>query len=148
MSHSPHDLPPDDLREVAAALRENRPQLDPLELDSIKLRAMRGNTPTTARRRLFTTLATRSRLTAFLTTGFVLVGSGGAYAIAGGGGSFGFGDFGFGKDDGGSAGFHQYHPPCQPGHGYGDDKHCHVFPPPPPPPHEKDKGGDKGHGHD
>jgi hypothetical protein len=128
MSHSQHDnnLPPDDHQEVASLLRENRPQLDPLELDNIKLRAMRGARPTT-RRRLFTGLATRSRLTALLTTGFVVVGSGGAYALAGGGGSFG--DLGLGKGDGGSAAFHQYKPPCKPGHGYGDKNHCHIFKP-------------------
>src|SRR5665213_767319 len=95
----------DDLQGVADVLRDQRPALEPLELDRIKLRAMSGARRSTSPRKGF---LMRSRLTTFLTVGFLAVGTGGALAMFGGGG-LGIGDHG------GSASYHQYRPECPPG---------------------------------
>ena len=72
---------PDDLQDTARSLRDQRPALEPLELDQIKLRAMSG-----ARRKKGSGFGagTRSRATAFLTVAFLTVGTGGALALHGG----------------------------------------------------------------
>jgi hypothetical protein len=106
MNHQEPHLP-DDLGDIADMLRAERPELDALTLDRIKLQAMSGARRTSRRRLGY---SVRPRLAALLTAGFVAVGSGGAFAFAGDG--FKFTDLGKGK---GSAGFSQYKPPCPPG---------------------------------
>ncbi len=72
----------DELQEVADVLRDRRPALEPLELDAVKLRATSGaGGSTSPRKRSFM----RSRLTTLLTVGFLAVGTGGAFALYGGG---------------------------------------------------------------
>jgi hypothetical protein len=138
MSHQEPHLP-EDLRDVADMLSAERPELDPLTLDRIKLQAMRGRRPVRSRG---LGLAVRPRLMALLTTGLVAIGGGGALAYAGGGGSFDFG-----KGSVASAADHQYRPPCPKGeHPKGKHHLCvpdkglggyGTLPPPP-------KGGVKG----
>src|ERR1700689_712144 len=73
---------PDDLQDIASSLREQRSSLEPLELDRIKLRAMSG-----ARRKKKSSglgAGARSRVTALLTVGFLVLGTGGALALHGG----------------------------------------------------------------
>ncbi len=97
-------------------LRDGRPKLDPLTRDAVKLRALSGARRTTSQRQKGFPM--RPRLTAFLTAGFLALGTGGALALSGGGG-------GAGHAGGGSASFHQYRPPrpCPPG--YREvDRHC------------------------
>ena len=107
----------DELREVADALRDQRPTLDPLTLDAIKLRAMsRARRSTSSPAKGF---FMRSRLTTVLTVAFLSLGTGGALAVAGGE------DFGLGGHDGSSAACTQY----RPGNGFGDKNHCHTGPP-------------------
>ncbi|TMK97677.1 MAG: hypothetical protein E6G34_08230 [Actinobacteria bacterium] len=106
----------DELREVADALRDQRPTLDPLTLDAIKLRAMsrrRRSTSSQAKGVLM-----RSRLTTLLTVGFLSLGTGGALAVVGGVPPFN-------SSDEGSASCTQY----RPGNGFGDKNHCHTGPP-------------------
>jgi hypothetical protein len=106
----------DDLEQVAELLRDQRPTLDPVALDTVKLRAMsRARRPASS---LVKGLFMRSRLTTILTVGFLSIGTGGALAVVGGA------HFGLGGDDG-SASCEQY----RPGNGYGDKNHCHTGPP-------------------
>jgi hypothetical protein len=111
----------DDLQEVADALRDRRPTLEPLELDRIKLRAMSGARRSTSPRK---GLFMRSRMTTLLTVGFLTLGTGSALALCGGGG-FGFG---FGGQ-GGSASYHQYRPECPTGYEFSGHG-CRKIPPP------------------
>jgi hypothetical protein len=108
---------PGDLQDVASSLRDQRPTLEPLELDRIKLRAMSG-----ARRKKSSGLGAgaRSRATAFLTVAFLAVGTGGALALHGGKGVES------GKHH--SASFHQYRPCKTSLSGYGGK--CVPVPPP------------------
>jgi flagellar biosynthesis GTPase FlhF len=85
---------PDDLQEVADALRDERPALSPLELDRVKLRAMSSARHSTSPRK---GSFMRSRLTTVLAAAFLALGTGGALALSDGGGS-----------SGGSASFHEY----------------------------------------
>jgi hypothetical protein len=129
-SHREKDLD-DDLREVVDILRSRRPTLDPLAHDAIKLRAIkRARRPASSPQKGF---FMRSRLTALLTVVFLSLGTGGALACVSWVEGDGFG-FGFGGHDGASASCEQY----RPGHGYGDQNHCHTGPP-------GQEGGDHGH---
>jgi hypothetical protein len=125
---------PDDLLEVAELLRDERPTLDPLALDAVKLRAMsRARRSTPSRRKGF---LLRSRLTMLLTVAFLGLGTGGALALVGGGGLGLLGGHG-----GGSASFSQYRD-CDHGIGKGKDRECHG--------HEGEHGKageEHGHGH-
>src|SRR5665213_519577 len=112
----------DDLQGVADVLRDQRPALEPLELDRIKLRAMSGARRSTSPRKGF---FMRSRLTTFLTVGFLAVGTGGALAMIGGGGGFGVGG---GHDA--NASYHQYRPECPPGYEFTGGRYCRKIPPP------------------
>lgn len=104
----------DDLQEVAELLHDQRPELDPLALDRVKLRAMSAARRTSSMRdRGF---FMRSRLTTLLAAAFLTLGTGGALALAGGGGS--------GHHDGGSASFSQYRT-CEHGNGNGGNNECH-----------------------
>ena len=107
----------DGLQEVVDALHDQRPVLDPLALDAIKLRAMRGARRSTSSRAKGFFM--RSRLTTALTIAFLSLGTGGALAVVGGA------DFGLGGNDGNSASCTQY----RPGNGFGDKNHCHSGPP-------------------
>jgi hypothetical protein len=125
-AHGPEPVP-DDLRGVADALRDRRPTLDPLALDRVKLRAMSGaRRSSSARGRGF---FMRSRLSTVLAVGFLILGTGGALAVAGGGNG--------GKKGGGNASFHQYRPRCERGKNHRGDRDCHGKPP------EHKKGGKK-----
>ena len=100
MSHSHEDEHlPDDLRHVADALRNERPTLDPLALDRVKLRAMSAVRRSTSSRHKGSFM--KRHLTTLFTVGFLVLGTGGTMALAGGGN---------GKDGGGSASFSQYRP--------------------------------------
>src|ERR1700686_1536926 len=117
----------EDLQKVADVLREGRPTLDPLALDRVKLRAMsaaRRSTSSTHKGSFM-----KSRITALVSVGFLILGTGGTMALAGGDG---------GGSSGGSASFHQYRPPCEHGKGRGDDHECHG--------HGGGGGGDHGGG--
>ena len=94
---------PDDLREIAGVLRQERPALEPLRLDAIKLRAIAG-----ARRPVQSKKGALvgSRLTVLLTVIFLVLGTGGALALCGSG-SFGQGS--------GNAGYWQYRTGCPSG---------------------------------
>src|SRR6476660_6297937 len=106
----------DELRKVADALRDQRPTLDPLTLDAIKLRAMsRARRSTSSRAK---GVLMRPRLTTLLTAGFLCLGTGGAPAVAGGVPPFS-------SSDGGRASCEQY----RPGNCNGDKNHCHTGPP-------------------
>ncbi len=120
MSHTP-DVP-DDLQEIADALRKDRPALEPLELDAVKLRAMSAAHRSTGRVKRS---LVKSHLTALLTVGFLAVGSGGALAVCGSG------PITKQPPGGGSASCAVYK--------------CCKTPPPPPPPKcpPKGKGGIK-----
>jgi hypothetical protein len=108
---------PDDLQALADALRRQRPTLDPLALDGIKLRAItRARRAGSSRQKGF---FMRSRLTTLFTVAFLSLGTGGALAVAGGH------DFGLGSSNNSSASCEQY----RPGNGYGDKNHCHTGPP-------------------
>src|SRR6266568_4732039 len=101
----------DELREVADALRDQRPTLD-----AIKLRAMSRRRRSTSSRAKGVLM--RSRLTTLLTVGFLSLGTGGALAVVGGVPPFS-------SSDEGSASCTQY----RPGNGFGDKNHCHTGPP-------------------
>jgi hypothetical protein len=120
MSHSDrHEHVPDDLEPLAAMLRDQRPTLDPLALDRIKLRAIsRARRASTASPRRKGILM-RSRLTTLLTIAFFGLGTAGALALVG------HEDFGLGGHSGGSASFNQYRGGC----GFGDKNHHHTGPP-------------------
>jgi hypothetical protein len=118
---------PDDLQDVGDQLRDQRPALEPLELDRIKLRAMSGARRSSSQgRRAFV----RSPLMSLLTVVFLIMGTGGALAL--GGGFKNIGNFGFKKGNpyGGSASLHVYH--CPPGYILVSGKKCIPLPPPPP----------------
>jgi len=107
---------PDSLRAVGEWLRDQRPTLEPLELDRVKLRAMsRARGSVSAGPRAFA----RSRLASLFTIAFLVIGTGGALALCG---TKSFGNAGGG---GGSASYGQYRT-CGP-HGY---KQCPKPPPP------------------
>lgn len=150
-----HESLPEDLQEVVEELRQQRPSLEPLELDRIKLRAMSGaRRPGSSQQGGF---SMRSRVTTLLTIGFLAVGTGGALALSGGGGGLGLGG-----DHAGSASYNQYRPPCD--RRDRDKRHCRpkcppgqelsgygCKPPPPPPcrPHYSYQSGHcrySGHG--
>jgi len=59
----------------------------------------------------------RSRLSTVLAVGFLILGTGGALAVAGGGNG--------GKKGGGNASFHQYRPRCERGKNHRADRDCH-----------------------
>ena len=123
----------DDLLEVADVLRDQRPTLDPLALDAIKLRAMsRTRGAASSRAKGF---FMRSRLTTVLTVAFLSLGTGGAVAFVGGGG--------FSLGGGESASCTQY----RPGNGFGDKNHCHTGPPGQTGEHPGKSGEAPGHGH-
>jgi len=123
---------PDELQEVVHLLHEQRPALTPLELDRVKLRALRsaGRSAPSLGRGSFL----RSRLAAVLTVAFLVLGTGGALA------TFGGEDFGSSGPHGASAADHEYGE-CKPGHGFGDKNHCHTGPP-----GQENKGGSGGPG--
>ena len=112
-----HERLPHGLRDVADLLRDERPTLDPLALDRIKVRAMgrARRAPISRRKGIFM----RSRLTTLLTIAFFGLGTGGAVAFVGGG------DLGLGGHHSGSASFSQY----RPGWGCSDKNHTHTGPP-------------------
>ena len=98
-------------------LRSQRPQLQPLELDRIKLRAMSGARRSTASQRKGFFM--RTRLATFVTVAVLALSAGTAAAC--------FIDFGGGYGGyfgGGSAGYHQYRPPCQTGWNMGNNGRC------------------------
>jgi hypothetical protein len=119
----------DDLQEVADVLREQRPTLDPVALDRVKVRAMSAARRSRSSRDKGFFM--RSRLTTLLVAASLTLGTGGAIALADGGANDIFG--------GGSAGFHQYKE-CDHGKdcGKGGEKGKGG---------DKGKGGEKGHGH-
>src|SRR6185437_6905494 len=118
MSHSHEDEHlTDDLRHVADVLRDGRPQLDPLALDRVKLRAMQAARRSTSRPK---GSFMKQRLTTLFAAGFLVLGMGGTLALAGGGD---------GKDGGGSASYHQYRPECPAGYVL-SGRHCVPVPPP------------------
>jgi hypothetical protein len=96
----------EDLQEVADALSDSRPVLDPLALDRVKLRAMSAARRSAAPRDKGYSM--RSRLTTLLAAAFLVLGTGGALAGSDGGGS-----------SGGSASISQYR--CPTGH---SGRHC------------------------
>ena len=59
----------------------------------------------------------RSRLSTVLAVGFLILGTGGALAVAGGGNG--------GQKGGGNASFHQYRPRCERGKNHRGDRDCH-----------------------
>jgi hypothetical protein len=97
----PEERLPDELRAVADALRDQRPALEPLALDRIKLRAMSATRRSRSSQRKGRLM--RTRLATMLTIGFVFLGSSAALAWVGGE------NFGLVGGSGGSAGFAQYH---------------------------------------
>ena len=106
-------------------LRAQRPQLQPLELDGIKLRAMSGarrsTQSTPSRQKGF---FMRTRLATFLTVG--------ALALSGGTAAACFIDFGGGYGGffgGGSSSYWQYRPPCPTGWNMGFNGKCAKAPP-------------------
>jgi hypothetical protein len=104
--HDPHQLP-EELREVAERLHREATRPTEMELDHLKLRAMRGaRSPVHGRRGSLM----KSRIVTLLTIAALTVGAGGTFAIAGGGGG-----------DSGSAAKSQY----KPGKGCGDTNHVH-----------------------
>ena len=123
MSHS-HDQDrfSAELEKVADALRDGRPKLDPLTLDGIKVRAMAAARRSDTSRQKGT--AMKQRLTTVLAAAFLVLGTGGTFALAGGGD---------GQGSGGSASYHQYRPECPPGYVL-QGKHCRPIPPPHCPP--------------
>jgi hypothetical protein len=114
-----HERFPDDLEALAAMLREQRPTLDPLALDRIKMRAIGRARRATAPSPRAKGILMRSRLTTLLTIAFFALGTGGALALVG------HVDFGLGGARGGSASFNQYRGGC----GFGDKNHHHTGPP-------------------
>jgi hypothetical protein len=101
---------PDELREVADRLRDERAQASPVELDEIKLRTMAR--AGSARRK---GAPLRSRLVvALLSLGLVTAGTTGVVAAGGGNGN-----------GNGNSSSSQY----KPGLGCGDTNHIHTGPP-------------------
>jgi hypothetical protein len=125
-SHNHDEHFSEDLQKVADVLREGRPTLDPLALDRVKLRAMSAARRSTSSPHKGSFM--KSRITALVSVGFLMLGTGGTMALAGGDG---------GGSSAGSASFHQYRPPCEHGQGRGGDHECHG--------HEGEHG-DGGHG--
>ncbi|HEV3070420.1 MAG TPA: hypothetical protein VGY76_03220 [Solirubrobacteraceae bacterium] len=125
-SHNHDEHFSEDLQKVADVLREGRPTLDPLALDRVKLRAMSAARRSTSSPNKGSFM--KSRITALVSVGFLMLGTGGTMALAGGDG---------GGSSAGSASFHQYRPPCDHGQGRGGDHECHG--------HEGEHG-DGGHG--
>jgi|GEM_PF-2983406 len=99
---------PDPLEDVAEHLRNQRPRLEPLEVDRIKLRAMSGarGSASSKRKRFFM----RSRLVALLTVAMLALGTGSAVA-----GWFVFGGGFCGFIDTWGASYNEYKipPPCK-----------------------------------
>ncbi len=104
---------------MAEALRERRPELEPLELDRIKLRAMSGARRSSSSQK--GGFSMRSRLVAILTVGMLALGTGSAVAV------FSGSDGGLsGSSGNGSAGWWEYKkPPCKDHEHFGDDHKCH-----------------------
>jgi len=128
-SHNQNEHFSEDLQKVADVLRDGRPTLDPLALDRVKLRAMNGARRSTSSTHKGSFM--KSRITALASVGFLMLGTGGTMALAGGDG---------GGSSAGSASFHQYRPPCDHGKGRGGDHECHG--------HEGEHGGGGGQGGD
>ena len=109
MAHPRDQRLPEDLRDIAARLRDERPEPTPLELDRMKLlamsRAAREAPRTRSRRRL------RARLASPVLAAVLLVG--GLAAIAGGVGETPFSSGGSNASSANS----QYCPPSSPGAG-------------------------------
>lgn len=126
-SHNHDEHFSEDLQKVADVLRDERPTLDPLALDRVKLRAMNGAHRSTSSTHKGSFM--KSRITALVSVGFLMLGTGGTMALAGGDG---------GGSSAGSASFHQYRPPCEHGKGRGEDHECHG--------HEGEHGGGGGQG--
>jgi hypothetical protein len=103
-----HDGRSEDLSGVTNALREHRPELNPLELDRIKLRAMSGARRSSQQKGVS---VMRSRMVAFLTVGMLALGTGTAAACVF---NFGGGFTGVFGSEAESAAYHQYRPPCLP----------------------------------
>lgn len=107
---------PDELREIATRLEDERPRLDPLTLDGVKLRAMsraKRVRPGTVRASLL-----RSQATLLSTVALLIVGSGTAIAVCGGGGGLNP------KGEGGDSGYGQYKNGCPPGFVQVDKTDC------------------------
>jgi hypothetical protein len=100
-SSHPEERLPDELRALADALRDQRPALEPLALDRIKLRAMSATRRSRSSQRKGHLM--RTRLATMLTVAFLFLGSGAALAWAAGA------QFGLGSGSAGSASFSQYH---------------------------------------
>ena len=93
----------DDLQQVVEVLRDQRPELDPLALDAVKLRALsRAHRSTPSQQKGF---FMRSRLSTVLAIAFLSLGTGGALALSGGH------DFGLGGHSAQSASANQYGAP-------------------------------------
>jgi hypothetical protein len=106
-----HDDLPDELRDLADRLRREATRPTAMELDHLKLRAMRNvRSPAHGRKGTFM----KSRLATLLTIVGLTIGAGGTFAIAGGG------------SDNGSAANSQY----KPGLGCGDQNHPPSHPSP------------------
>ena len=73
-----HEHFPEDHREVADMLRDQRPTLHPLALDRIKTRAISGARRATAASSRSKGILMRSRLATFLTIAFFGLGTGAA----------------------------------------------------------------------
>ena len=79
-SSHPEERLPDELRALADALRDQRPALEPLALDRIKLRAMSAARRSRSSQRKGRLM--RTRLVTMLTVAFLILGSGAALAWA------------------------------------------------------------------
>jgi hypothetical protein len=97
----------DEFSGVTDELVRRRPALTPLDLDRVKLRAMRGGRPTSPLRRKGI-YAMRSRLTIALSVLFVAVGTGGALAVTSSPAT----------SPSASSSQAQYLPPCPPNYNY------------------------------
>ena len=104
----------EDFHEVVASLRAHKTEATPLELDEIKLRAMRqaSHGPSKTQGGIFV----RSKLVTMLLVLGLVIGGGGAGVIAGGSG-------------GGGGGKNGAKGEYKPGKGCGDKNHTHTGPP-------------------
>src|ERR1700744_3254765 len=100
MQGSDHDEVPGDLEPIVSRLRAERADVSPLELDRIKQRALSRSTTRFGRRTYM-----KSRIAAILTVLGLVGGTGGAIAIASGGGSS--------SGSGNCAAYGQYCPPMR-----------------------------------
>ena len=110
MAHPRDQRLPDDLHDIAARLRDERPEATPLELDRMKLLAMRRSSQQPAKPQRRSWIA-RSRLASPALAGALLLG--GLAAIAGGIGETPFSSGGSNASSANS----QYCPPSSPAAG-------------------------------